>query len=469
MEDLLEEISKLIAKWLALRGYVMPEHIINAVLVIIFCSTLFSSIYNFFKWLGSLLSKWKTKKDLHPLIDKKEVNSAIKFYVETKGQNVSPGNESEPKNNYAFTLKKDLIPFYIKAIKDEDNDIRHYLILADSGMGKSTFLINMYLKYTKIFFPYKYKMKLIPLAYPDADKLIEEIQDQSSTILLLDGLDEDPQAWPNYRERIEILAKKTYKFRKIFLTSRTQFFPSESKEPHETGLFKYSQNEDTQHYFRKIYLSPFDDNDVNKYLGKKYPFYLPWKIKKRIRANQIVALCPYLMVRPMLLSYIDSLVDDEGTAEITSKQRKRSHLQTSDIYETLIERWIVRESKRIEVSRRDHFIKNMYKFSEDLALFLFTNNKGKLTISKEDAINFASTNQINLTNLELTGKSLLNRDANGDYKFAHKSILEFFLATHAVENKEFGEGTLYFSKMEGYDQASKFCSDLILEKSLNQS
>jgi CRISPR/Cas system CMR-associated protein Cmr3 (group 5 of RAMP superfamily) len=169
------------------------------------------------------------------------------------------------------------------------------------------------------------------------------------------------------------------------------------------------------------------------------------------------------MVRPMLLSYIETLVDTSGEDEI-SKTNKKKILTTADIYGILIKQWILRESKRIEIAEREAFKINMYKFSEDLALYLFTNKRNILTLETGEIMSLAMTNQINLSELELKGKSLLNRDAIGNYKFSHKSILEYFLAKHAILDPRFGEGTLHFKEMEGFDQAATFCEELMREQ-----
>ncbi len=213
-------------------------------------------------------------------------------------------------------------------------------------------------------------------------------------------------------------------------------FPSENKEPYETALYKHSLDNETQHYFRKIYISPFDDKDVKRYIGKKFPLVKFWQIRKRIKANKIISLSPNLMVRPMLLSYIETIVDSDEDDEFLRKNKKKYLLTNVDIYELLIHRWIIRESKRIEIIRRKEFIENMYKFSEELALYIFTNRRNKLTVTSDEILTLAKNNNINLSEIVLKGKSLLNRDASGNLKFAHKSILEFFLAKLAVINMQ---------------------------------
>jgi len=44
---------------------------------------------------------------------------------------------------------------------------------------------------------------------------------------------------------------------------------------------------------------------------------------------------------------------------------------------------------------------------------------------------------INLSEMDMKNRSLLNRNALGFYKFAHKSILEYFLILEYFNEKEF--------------------------------
>ena len=186
-------------------------------------------------------------------------------------------------------------------------------------------------------------------------------------------------------------------------------------------------------------------------------------LRKRFMAYRIIKLCPNLMVRPMLLSYIDVLVSKTGHKDFDEIE-SAGVLKSSDIYELLINRWIIREANRLSFERRATFIENIYKFSENLAveLFLHQRNYG-LYIKEKEIYNFAKRHNVDLSELELKGKSLLNRDSSGNYKFAHKSILEFFLAKHAVNDEKFSRDVFYASNLQGYDQALRFYSELILK------
>jgi len=83
----------------------------------------------------------------------------------------------------------------------------------------------------------------------------------------------------DYKKRMNDLLRKVQHFRKVIITCRTQFFPSEQEEPSETGVMIFS-GERGYHRFHKLYISPFDDNDIDRYLSKRFSFFKFQKKKK---------------------------------------------------------------------------------------------------------------------------------------------------------------------------------------------
>ena len=79
-----------------------------------------------------------------------------------------------------------------------------------------------------------------------------------------------------------------------------------------------------------------------------------------------------------------------------------------------------------------------------------------LSLSKNAALEIARNNNINLNDYEITGQSLLTRDAEGSWKFAHKSIFEFLIARETIGNPRFWVR----QNFDGMDMTEQF----ILEK-----
>lgn len=456
-------------------------------------ANLLFTILGVFSFVGGTIYKFllyiKKRRDIKqalkniPYFTENEIERAIKYYVETKCQSVSPSIANEPSQPYAFVPKEKTIPFFInKAFKSKKDDFKFYIVLADSGMGKTTFLINLLLRYRKsnssivrylAFQDETYDIKLIPLGMPDAIDEINKIEDnkKSQTILLLDAFDEDNEAVLDYKTRLDEILEAIKKFKEVVITCRTQFFPSEQEEPHKTGLFKYGGDKG-RHEFKKLYISPFDDEDINKYINRKYPF---WNFIKRKKAKEIVSRSPNLMVRPMLLNYIDDFINHKnqkpkyytislfGNILFKIPYYEVSFSYTYQIYELLIEKWIDREASR--TSENDNFKAELYKFSKQIAVNIYENRfeRGGLFIDYQQIAEFARVNNIQLEQLEMTSRSLLNRDAEGRYKFSHRSILEYFLAIEALDNQRF----LSTFNFDGMENVKLFLGELGINKYLS--
>lgn len=69
---------------------------------------------------------------------------SMKYYVPTTGQKRDPCTEEE--NIRCFSI--DLTSYFIKQVFEKLNG-QYYIILADSGMGKTTFLLHLFFQYYK--------------------------------------------------------------------------------------------------------------------------------------------------------------------------------------------------------------------------------------------------------------------------------------------------------------------------------
>lgn len=403
-----------------------------------------------------LYLKWEKRKlisDLEPFYSKNEVLSATKYFVPTRVQNVPPSNEIEPRNNFFFTTSEKLIPFFInKAFRKGKDDQKYYLVLADSGMGKTTFIINLYLTYLRQWFRKKYKMVIIPLGHPKAWESLQQFTEKEArnTILLLDAFDEDQAALDDYQKRLNEIIDKVWAFREVVITSRTQFFPNQEREPNEIKIKKVG-GEGGYHRFAKMYISPFSDDDIDRYLKNKYGRF---NNKKKKKAKNIVKNAPNLLVRPMLLNYIDDLLG----VEVDFKH-------TYQIYEALIDKWIDREADRVPIDSRESFRTELYRFSKEIALDMYFNRDGRkgIYLTSEEIAVFAKKHTIQLKDLEMKSRSLLNRDADGKYKFSHKSIFEYFLALEAGNSPKI-ERQIDFN--EGLSIGRVFLNEIVIDKHL---
>jgi len=317
---------------------------------------------------------------------------------------------------------------------------KYLILLADSGMGKTTALLNYYAKHLRKWFKPKYKVALVPLSNPNADEQIKAIEDQPNTVLLLDALDEDTLAMVDYKERLKLLLKATAEFRTVVMSCRTQFFSKDEEIPNQTGIIKVSARaagEEAEYCFHKIYLSPFSDKQVNKYIRRRYPF---WRREQRKRANQMVLKIPHLTARPMLLAHVDDLI----------KTKQEYHF-AFELYEAMVKAWMERERGFIEDADA------LNEFSERLAVDIFITRFTRKAerIPKSELTSLAKEWGIALEDWKLTGRSLLNRDAEGNFKFAHRSIMEYLFV------KSFMAGNSKCANVEWTDQMKSFLWEML--------
>ncbi len=430
--------------------------------------TVLNYLLKFGKWVILQRKRRLLNRDLHPYFTPLEIDNATRFYIPTKYQDTAPsiGYELEGFSSNLSTAK--LIPMLInKGFKAETN--QYYLILADAGMGKTTFMINLYLAYKKqqSWGGIKYNIELFPLGYPNIFAKIEKVTDPKNTILLLDAFDEDPLAIANYKARLIEMLQKTREFRKIIITCRTQFFPTEEEEPYETGIFRYG-GDPGEFYFDKLYISVFSDKDVKTYLQNKFNPINPFNWRKLKAAREIVRKSPNLVIRPMLLSEIQDLI----------KAKKEFHY-SYEIYEELIAQWIKRESNKQGIKEKyrskEMFMDLLHEFSQNLAIDLYKNRKKRAGLFLPQDTNIQDSKvfgselmpniPVNFPRIDWKTRSLLSRNAHGHIKFSHKSLLEYFLARKAIEDESF----LNDFDFEGMDMTMFFFKEMIVGHILRNS
>ena len=359
----------------------------------------------------------KARLDLSHFYSPSELEEAIRYYVNTTAQDTDPSEQDELDPNNVSPSIRSLVRFFTKSVFDNNkNEQKFFLVLADTGMGKTTFLINLYLRYSRKWKINPNRLVYAPFGHEQLEDFLSKFVSDpiiaSKTIVLLDGFDEDPFIGEDYSHRITEITGKLSSCRAVVITARTQLFPSEKHEPSKVGVMKFGGKKG-EHSFQKIYITPFSKKDINTYLRKRFPVH---RFFVRRRAHKVVNHSANLMARPFLLSHIDELLKTVNSFDVTY-----------EIYEFLIEKWIQRE--RIEKKE------SLRHFCEELALEMFRNAKrrGGSFIRDPELITFAEQHSIGIEKDHLRRRSLLNRTGDGRVKFSHKSVLEYFLARRVVE------------------------------------
>ena len=370
-------------------------------------------------------------------------------YVPTQCQGTPPHNFDEPDEAVASAPKQELVKFFIDEVFTKDNTNRRlYCIFAGSGMGKTTFSVQLFVEYI-----HRYKESTLPYDIYLRDlgdaKVIEQIKSLSDeigdkahrSILILDALDENLQASEDFEAFRTKLEEVIAPFKFVVITCRSQFFPNEHEMPEYSNIRINTTDKNLLSY-NKIYICPFSPSDITLYISKKYK---GWGSKNRQLRKQAIAIiekCKHLMARPVLLSYIDDLIDEN-----------RNYTTESDIYETLIKRWLKREVGNIPDTavRMDRY-NELVAFSQKLAERMYQNwrETGDFRLDGQTMNDFCQKNHFDKIHYQFRRRSLINHDAAGAFKFSHKSFLEYFLAQHYFENPDFD-----FS-FEGMDMAELF-------------
>jgi len=367
----------------------------------------------------------------------KDTRKAIaKYYIPTRAQDIDPCEFDEIRENNGNYITQLLVPFFCNDAFKPSSQGKYYLVLADSGMGKTTFLLRLF---RECLFDRSIRKrlstKMIPLSQDNCLQTIQNVVNQENTILLLDALDENAAAIKDYESFFDQLLKSTENFNKIVITCRTQFFPNRASEPVETGRIRVGTGAKKEEIIKK-YISPFSDEEVKQYLKKQYRF----NKKKQKQAYQIVTKVPVLMARPVILNWINFLCD-------STEEYKYSY----QIYSEIIDKWIERECI-------GHTDSSLYELSRTIANYMYMNNTTSMSAAKVEEI--AAKKNIQLAPIIAKSRSLLNRNGNGEYKFAHRSFLEFFIVLGLFQRMQIPANLTYLFNHSGI---KRFFYEILLD------
>jgi uncharacterized protein YjbI with pentapeptide repeats len=390
----------------------------------------------------------ETQKNRHILnknlrdgpFDRQAIKQSTKNYIYPKFYNRDPTQEKDITS--PLTVAYGNLFQEVNRFLDQDSGCRHLLILADSGVGKTSFIINYY-AYNLRKRKKAHKISLIPLGRKDADSLIAGIPNKKERVVFLDALDEDPKAVSNHCRRIYDLMVACKVFQRVIITCRIRFFSKDDGIPVKTkgiGIAFSAAGKTDIYEFKQLYLAPFDDQDVARYIKQHYHF---WSYTHRKKAYELVRKIPQLAARPMLLAHITDIIK-AGTVDIETSYQ---------LYQVMVEAWLDRESDRVDKE-------SLRTFCELLAVNLFVNRKsrGEEQATKAELSQLAHQCKVSLKGWEFSDESLLYRNAAGYYKFAHRSIMEFLFVKHWLK------GHKPIRQVELTDQMGRFLTETNLRE-----
>lgn len=338
-------------------------------------------------------------------IDRDEARVSLQYYVEPDCSSVDPSGEDDLRA--LIPSRQPAYRFLEEALRPASK-YRHLLVLAESGMGKTSLLLNVLSRNASLPRRKRQRMLFVPLGRPNVLQQIEKAELKSETTLLLDAFDEDTQAVADHRARMKEIMDATASFRRVIITCRTQFFTRDEEIPRETGVMKVGPREGGEAaalLLYKMYLDPFDDQQVSRWIWNRFGFF---RLTARRKALDLVRRVPELSVRPMLLTVIPDLIRDQKDIE-----------NQFELYEYMVNKWVERERSWIDPEL-------LLEFSRKVALDIFTNRAARQSERMPfDELGRHMQNAPAEDGWKFKSRSLLNRDGDGNFKFAHRSIMEF--------------------------------------------
>ncbi|MEZ4746605.1 MAG: DUF1566 domain-containing protein [Calditrichia bacterium] len=368
------------------------------------------ALLNFLVKIKQYLNEWWSSWRLSYFSDE-DFQNATKYYIKPHCQKIDPATIIDSQN--AKIKRYDLFET-INYLLEQPDKYKYIMIFGETGTGKTSFLLNFYYEYKSLKLFKRTRIKVIPMGFvKNLSDEINKIGNKSNTVLCLDALDEDTLMHDSadsnkYQERIWEICQQTYEFRNVIITCRSQFFPKDVITKLSTNINKpgsVGMGESGEYTFKKLYISYFNNSQIREYLKKRFPGDQEKFQKSLNKANDLVGRIPELTMRPMILAYIDDLLN-------------KNIDYTYQIYESIVDAWINREKYWEN--------KDLRRLSEQLAVHIYTQSvktHGVAAIPLHELQQFENGDKIK--RWKISGRSLLNHDAEGNYKFAHRSIMEF--------------------------------------------
>ncbi|MEY3499195.1 MAG: hypothetical protein RL308_864, partial [Bacteroidota bacterium] len=100
----------------------------------------------YFKY-KNLRTKQIINQDLHPYFTFDEIFKYTRYYIPQYFQNISPSEGDEFNKVHAAAARSKLMPEFLKKGLLNDSSVKYFIILSDTGMGKTAFLINLFIRY----------------------------------------------------------------------------------------------------------------------------------------------------------------------------------------------------------------------------------------------------------------------------------------------------------------------------------
>lgn len=276
--------------------------------------------------------------------------------------------------------------------------------------------------------------------------------------LILDGFDEvaDRLDRRGVIQAFNQISHLTNPRSKIVLTCRTHYFRTENQtyETLTTKTMTPLMREIHQHVnFRVLELLKYDEPRIIEVLSRRSANYLDqWR-----RMQEIYNLAD-LARTPILMNFMVNSLEELLTL------RSQNDVSSASLYDMYTKFWLDRDDDRSDVTAQERIL-----FAEELAWRMYRDHRlsvphdelADVVVDFFTGLHTRGAEWLERLDTNIRTCSFLARDRHGNYLFAHKSFMEFFVAKALVRHLDEWSRSDLWPRAVPYE-VSSFLSQILL-------
>ncbi|MBM4045832.1 MAG: NACHT domain-containing protein, partial [Planctomycetes bacterium] len=214
---------------------------------------------------------------------------------------------------------------------------------------------------------------------------------------------------------------------KVLIACRTHYFEDTPHEREKVGGGALTRTREGRipADFRIVHLQPFDQKRIQEYLQKLFHENAERIFDFLGRVHDLMDLSQ----RPFLLFLIT-----QHLAELEALAARGQHIGAADVYQAVMEEWIRRDTGKHEIPTdvKVAFMEELARrlFAEERKQINFKQLRAWLQTQMKDKMPAVSLQDFGRADADLRTATFIVRDPEGNYRFAHTSFQEFFLARY---------------------------------------
>ncbi|MEZ4774350.1 MAG: hypothetical protein R3D00_14290 [Bacteroidia bacterium] len=385
-------------------------------------------VFRLFRLIFRELLILRVKHDLKRYFSSATIRNAWKNHIPPK---ITTGNSP------AF----EMIPWFVKNTLTKKNfEYSHYLLLGDSGIGKTTALIRLYAAYRYTFDSRDFSVLLISLSDPSATFILQGYKNKEKTVLLLDGLEDNMRASHDYKAGLDNILTETAGFAKVVISVQRNFLPEGVRGGADKESVKYT-GESCYQLFGRVEIQPPVARDMDRLVSRQLAG-LSGEEKQRLREE--IIMNPALYRRPGWAKWSHALALSGQQAQYPFEIYKiAAHYLLGNI------------------PGEEGLKEKIFAFASDLAANIWkgADENRRWAMPRTEAEKLAGELGVNLSDLDHT---FLEIFPEGYVRFTHKGFLGLFVAWKAFY-EEWTPGDTRFAALP---EAAEFFHQMCWQKAL---